>query len=276
MEEVVELFLKLFNTTAFLNYVTLIVYMVVIFYLSNILSDVANKILDTVGAYRPDSVKSYVGVPIHEFGHWIFAKLFMFRINETKFFPTKPQEGDNGRITLGYVNYSVRTDTNIFIRSLGHMAVAVGPIFSGSIVIILAGKLLCNNVIMSVYYFIQGSFKTDMPALQYIISNFYKLDEILTGDITVLYVIFIIFAVIVSDYMTLSGADLNGFYMGCIFITVLVFVLCFVPFVSEKVGKIMGICISYVVFFGVLSLAGQILNVAYASAYRLIKKIGGR
>lgn len=247
--------------------------MVVIFYGANIVSDISNKLLNRVGAYKPNGIKAYIGVPIHEFGHWIFAVLFQFRITDAKFFPTKPTDTGNGRLTLGYVNYSVRNDMNILIRSLGLMLVSIGPIFSGSFVIILSGKLLCNDKIMAFYHFIQDSFETGTSASSYIMNNLGELLNNFKSNITVTYIIFIIFAVIIADFMTLSGSDLKNFYAGLIFVTLAVLLASFIPILSNKLGWILGLCVSFVTFFGVLTLFGQLLNLCYSLLRYFAKRI---
>ena len=270
--EILEVFDKFFNQAAFLNWVTLIGYMVIVFYAANLLSDTSNRVLNSVGAYKPNGIKAYIGVPIHEFGHWMFAKLFRFKVTDAKFFPTKPTDNGNGRITLGYVSYSVSSNTNILIRAFGLMLVSVGPIFSGSFVIIVLGKLLCNDMVMACYRFIQGSFKTEESALGYIAGNFGKLLSLFKNELSIRYIVFMILAIIIADFMTLSGPDLKNFYKGVIILTVAVFVASFVPVCSDKLGWLLGVCVSFITFFGVLSLLGQIVNLCYSLVYRVVKR----
>lgn len=271
--ETLDFLNKFFNSETFFNWIILIGYMTIVFYVANLLSDIGNKILNRAGIYKPNNLKAYIGVPIHEFGHWIFAVLFQFKIKEAKFFPTKPTESEKGRITLGYVNYSVRNDMNMLVRSLGLTLVSIGPIFSGSFVIIVLGKLLCNNKINEFYNFIQESFKTETYTINYIMNNFDELLNIFTSNITITYIIFIILSVIIADFMTLSGSDLKNFYKGLLFLTLPILLASFVPILSTKIGMFFGICVSYVTFFGVLSLCGQIINIFYSSFRYLIKKI---
>lgn len=263
---------KFFNQATFWNWITLIVYMVIVFYGSNILSDTSNKILNSVNAYKPNNIKAYIGVPIHEFGHWIFAVLFQFKVTDAKFFPTRPTDTGKGRITLGYVNYSVSSEMNIIIRSIGLMLVSIGPIFSGSFVIIILGKLLCNDMIMAFYRFIQESFFAKMSTLCYIIENYEKLLEIFTSNISIGYILFIILAVIIADFMTLSGSDLKNFYIGLFIVTLAIISASFVPILNDKLGWLLGNCVSFITFFCVLSLFGQIINLCYSLVYYLVKR----
>ena len=270
--EITEIFMKVFNEATFINWLTLIGYMVIVFYSANFLSDTSNRVLGSVGAYKPNGIKAYIGVPIHEFGHWIFAKLFFFKVSEAKFFPTKPTENGKGRVTLGYVKYGVSGDTNILIRSLGLMLVSVGPIFSGSLIIVVLGKVLCNDIMVALYHFIQGSFVADKSALGYIIEHFTGLLNVFKSEISVNYIVFLILAVIIADFMTLSGADLKNFYKGVIILTIAVFLASFVPVFSNKLGYVLGVCISFITFFGVLSLLGQMVNLCYSVFYCFIKR----
>lgn len=270
--EITEILSKYFNQTTFFNWLTLILYMVIVFYMASLMSDTGNRVLDTVGAYKPNGFRAYIGVPIHEFGHWLFAKLFFFQVTDARFFPSKPEDNGDGRVTLGYVSYSVSSDTNIIVRALGLTLVSVGPIFSGSIVIILLGKLLCNDLIMSIYNFIQGSFEQEKSALTYIFSNFEVFLKIFDDNMSVLTAVFLVLAMVVADYMTLSKADLGTFYTGVIILTVVIFIASFIPLVNDTLTKVFGICISYVTFFGVLSLLGQLLNIGYAFIYKMVNR----
>ena len=270
--EIIEVLEKFFNKATFFNWATLIGAMVIVFYVANWLSDTSNKVLNSVGAYKPNGIKAYIGVPIHEFGHWFFAKLFGFKIRDARFFPTKPTDNGNGRITLGYVSYAVSNDTNIFIRSLGLMLVSVGPIFSGSFVIIVLGKLLCNDMVLAFYHFVQKSFEAEASALGYIVENFGALLTLFKNELSIRYVVFMILAIVIADFMTLSAPDLKNFYKGVLILTVAVLVASFVPVLSDKLGWFFGVCVSFITFFGVLSLIGQIINLGYSLVYRILKR----
>lgn len=44
-------------------------------------------LLARIGKYKVNGISSFIGTPIHEFGHYIMAKIFGFKVYNTKFFP---------------------------------------------------------------------------------------------------------------------------------------------------------------------------------------------
>jgi len=78
--------------------------------------------------WRSVLVTGWLGVPIHELGHLLFAGLFGHRIVSWKLFEPDPVTG-----TLGYVRHA--HDRRSLYQVLGNVFVAAGPLLSGGVVL---------------------------------------------------------------------------------------------------------------------------------------------
>ena len=77
---------------------------------------------------------SMIGTPIHELGHAIMCVLFGHRITAMSLWQPASHDGN-----LGYVTHAYKKKNPYHI--LGNLFIAVGPVFSGMAVIILALRL---------------------------------------------------------------------------------------------------------------------------------------
>lgn len=75
-------------------------------------------------------VTGIIGVPTHEFGHYLMCKLMGFKVLDMKLF-IRPTPGTR---TLGYVNYSYPLS---LFGSLGKVVVSLGPLLTGFVAIYL-------------------------------------------------------------------------------------------------------------------------------------------
>lgn len=90
-------------------------------------------------------ITSFIGTPVHEFGHYIMCKLFMHRVVEVKWFiPSSVEKGG----VLGYVKHSRH---NSLYQRVGDFFIGIGPLFVGSIIIIALSKLLMPNTFTTIF-----------------------------------------------------------------------------------------------------------------------------
>ncbi len=76
------------------------------------------------------------GTVLHEFGHYIFAKIFGHKVVEVVWF--KPQSG-----TLGYVSH--RYDPKNKFQVIGNLFIGTGPIWTGACAIVLLSFLVLGT-----------------------------------------------------------------------------------------------------------------------------------
>ena len=79
------------------------------------------------------SISAFIGTPIHEFGHYIFAKIFRFKVQDAQFFPSKIKDNGDGTVTLGFVRWSAPKYR--ITNSIGMLFIGIGPVITGTIVI---------------------------------------------------------------------------------------------------------------------------------------------
>jgi hypothetical protein len=81
----------------------------------------------------------WLGTPVHELSHALVSLAFGHRIHEVKLFEPHPEDG-----VLGYVRYSIR-ERPAWLKwygTVGTFFSGVAPLFGGSLVLVLALRLL--------------------------------------------------------------------------------------------------------------------------------------
>jgi hypothetical protein len=97
----------------------------------NILSKEQNKRLFYVGGWKALMVTAWIGTPIHEFSHFLFAVLSFHKVIDLKLFQPDPETG-----SMGYVYHSYKVD-NFYQAVIGNTFIAIAPFFGGAAAIYL-------------------------------------------------------------------------------------------------------------------------------------------
>lgn len=132
-----------------------------------------------------------IGVPIHEFSHYIFCLLFRHKVHEVKFFSPNLKTG-----VLGYVNHSYNPKS-IYQRS-GQVIIAIAPMIVGTFLISLLTKL-------------------------FHIDGFNIKETIQNPELVFKYMIFIYIFMCISSHMVWSVQDMKSCFSGIICISILIF-----------------------------------------------------
>lgn len=165
---------------------------------------------------------SFIGTPIHEFGHFFMCKIFGYRVNKVVWVQKPNAEG-----TLGYVNFSYNPK-NIY-QLIGKFFVGIGPLFSGPLCILLL-----------LYFLLPTSFQIVETKIGHIpavwqLSTFYDLFK-LSGQFLVslftfehvlswqLYV-FLIVASAIAVHIRLSLSDLESATSGIFFLSIALLII---------------------------------------------------
>lgn len=167
----------------------------------------------------------FIGTPIHELSHALFAVIFGHKITEIKLF----RISDDG--VLGYVNHSYNPK-NIYHR-IGNFFIGIAPIVVISAVLYLAAYLL------------MPSFTKQAEMLTEEISSI-NIERILGSIVAVVteffalatswqWWVFIVIGIFLSLHMTLSGADIKGAKDGLVILLILILVVDIIMgFVSDE------------------------------------------
>ncbi|WP_443659223.1 hypothetical protein [Clostridium algidicarnis] len=169
-------------------------------------------------------ITAFIGTPIHEIGHAIMCIIFNHKIMDIKLLNLKDKSG-----VLGYVKHSY--NKNSLYQRIGNLFIALGPIFSGTSVLILA-----------LYSFMPESFSILKRYVIYGI-NSDKIDKGLIVSLLNLsggllksvfsannfqhlsFWIFIIVAICVSSHMALSKADIENGKDGFLVLFAFIFIV---------------------------------------------------
>jgi len=170
--------------------------------------------------YKGILATAIIGTPIHEIGHAIMCIVFFHKINRIKLLKIHSKDG-----TLGYVEHSYNKG-NVYQR-IGNFFIGIGPILSGTFVLLLSLYFLLPNAFMS----FNNNLKQDLTyniinlnLIKYVFLNSLSLVKFIFSIKNLTSVNFWIFAIIafsVSSHIALSKADINGALDGFIMLYVL-------------------------------------------------------
>lgn len=138
-----------------------------------------------------------IGVPIHEFSHYLFCLIFKHRVDKVKLFAPDWKTGN-----LGYVSHSYNRRS--IYQSFGQVFISLAPMIVGSLLIIFLIRVFGINSIS-----LSGIFKSPL--------------------IVVKYITFIYIFMSISSYMICSIQDFKSCLREsiCIFICIIICILIF-------------------------------------------------
>ncbi|MBN1150563.1 hypothetical protein JXA84_05005 [candidate division WOR-3 bacterium] len=170
-------------------------------------------------------VTGWIGIPVHEIGHAVFALLFGHKILEIKLFSPDFMTG-----TMGYVRHSWNRK-NIYHR-IGNFFIGAGPIILGGALIAGLAFLLLPHARQSFYpsFWVQMNF-TDIPIflVQMKIVGLTGLDLVKSIFLNTNYSrfafwVFLYLTLCISSHMELSPSDLKTMIDG-FFVIVLIMLI---------------------------------------------------
>ena len=167
------------------------------------------------------ALTAFIGVPIHELGHLIFAIIFRHKIGKVRLLQFK--RNDN---TLGYVEHS--SNPLSIYQQLGNFFIGIGPIIGGTLSIILLMRLLLPSLYQQ---FIELSIlNLDIDSLNMtvfvdilssygkIMSNMFNFENITNLN----FIIFLLLSISISSHISLSKPDIQGAFKGLFLFYILV------------------------------------------------------
>lgn len=156
-----------------------------------------------------------VGTPVHELGHFLFAKLFGFHVTDVALFRPVAGKADG---VLGYVSYTY--DKSSLWQQLGCFFVGIAPMILGVLAILLVLRLLTPEAFRGAQLRMDRAHGTG-ERLRGACAGFWSGIGRLRGwgilrGVAALYLVFS-----VSTHMTLSFADLRGAAVGLVVVVLL-------------------------------------------------------
>lgn len=168
-------------------------------------------------------ITGFIGVPIHELSHAIFAVLFGHKITKIKLLQ-KPDE--NG--VMGYVQHGY--NQNSIYQQIGNFFIGIAPIFGGVFSIIALMKFIIPRAYNS---FINILFRSlhitvlNKSIIEGIINSYLGLIKVifsLKNFENPYFYVFLFISICISSHISLSSADIKGASrgLGVIFIILLI------------------------------------------------------
>lgn len=142
---------------------------------------------------------SFIGTPVHEFGHYIMCKIFFHEVVDVKWFI--PSSVKNGGV-LGYVKHR---RTNSLYQKVGDFFIGIGPLIVGSIIVIILSRYLLPDTFNNIL-------NMEHLNLKDVIMSIFSSDNLKNYK----FWIFIILSISICSHMSLSAPDVKNSYFGAI------------------------------------------------------------
>ena len=169
-------------------------------------------------------ITGFIGVPIHECSHAIFALLFRHSITDMKLLQ-KP----DGNGTLGYVKHSY--NQNSLYQQVGNFFIGIGPILGGLVSLILLMRVLLPYSYAEFTQIANSNLNItnlNMNIIEGILNSYYKLIKTIftvSNFKNPSFFLFLFLSICISSHISLSKADINGAYKGLSVIFIIIFIL---------------------------------------------------
>jgi len=151
----------------------------------------------------------WLGTPIHELSHIIFAKVFFHKINRVALFQPDFATGE-----LGWVDHSYSEKS--FYQNIGNFFIALGPMIFGSIILVILLIFLVPNglEIFNEFSFSQLSFVIFCQSIWQILVKLFNLANISSWH----FWLFLYTSFCIATHMSPSKQDRRGMWQGLLFI----------------------------------------------------------
>ena len=212
---------------------------------------------------------AYIGIPIHEFCHFIMAVVFGTKVTEIVWYD--PNWTDDDDDSIGHVSYSYNPDS--LLHHIGHFFIGIAPMIGGCIIIYFLIRFILPNTYNSLYYL---EFKSFNP-----IQIFKELFTCINNNIMLIFsnndgflrtFIFFIFAFSISIFMDVSVADIKLAKEGIVMVEIFLFILSIFLFFYKYTILINGVFViaSYLYFLLTLGIIFSLISVLISFVVRLL------
>jgi len=158
---------------------------------------------------------AWMGTPIHEMGHYFFAKVFHHRIDSVRIFEPNADSGN-----LGHVSHSYNTKS--IYQKLGNFFIGAGPMIFGSIVLVIFLYFFVPNA-KEIFNPLFASFHNPLEFLTAIyesLKNLFAIDNISKWN----FWLFFYLSLAVASHMAPSKPDRQGMWRGFFWIVLLMII----------------------------------------------------
>lgn len=173
---------------------------------------------------------AYIGIPIHEFCHFIMAVLFGTTITEIVWYD--PNWTDEDEDSIGHVTYATNPDS--LLHHIGHFFIGIAPMIGGCVIIYLLMRFILPNTCNSLCYLEFKNFN--------VIQIFTDFFNCINNNIMLIFsnndgiirtFIFFVFAFSICIYMDVSLADIKIAKEGIVMVEIFLFILSIFLFIYK-------------------------------------------
>ncbi len=243
----------------------------------NVLSREQNRRLYSIGGWKALLVTAWIGTPIHEFSHYLFAVLSFHKVQDLKLFQPDAETG-----SMGYVAHSYRID-NFYQAVIGNTFIAVAPFFGGAAAIYLISSfvfpefaLFADHVPRVYYLTIDNALewksyllfgKTAFHFFTYLYDTFFSPDMLRDWKLYV----FLFLMLGIANHLSPSASDFRNFWypVTALLVTIALLNLFIYPLVKEPTTIILAASKYIFVFLPMLYLAIFISTIGLMITYLL-------
>lgn len=166
---------------------------------------------------------SWIGTPIHEFGHYIMCKVFNHQVIAVQWFPK-----DQHASVLGFVEH--RYNSRSLYQRIGVFFISIGPLFSGLLALSLLLYVLLPNSFSTFTHFtksIEPTSLTPENIALILTASFEMISTIFTVDnvTSIRFWTFLLLAACICTHISLSPADLRGAFSGFMTMAIILFIV---------------------------------------------------
>ena len=207
----------------FVQLISLFGILIVIGFLIHIIERQSIKFIYKSFGLRGLLFTSWIGTPIHEFGHYVMCKIFNHQVIAVQWFPKDQHAG-----VLGFVEH--RYNSRSLYQKIGVFFISIGPLFSGLLALSLLLYVLLPNSFNTFVHFtksIEPASLTPENIALILKASFEMMLTIFTLDnvTTIGFWIFLLLAACICTHMSLSPADLRGAFSGLMTIAIALFIV---------------------------------------------------
>jgi len=173
---------------------------------------------------------AYIGIPIHEFCHFIMAFLFGTTIMEIVWYD--PNWTDEDEDSIGHVSYAANPDS--LLHHIGHFFIGIAPMIGGCVIIYFLMRFILPNTYNSLCYLELKNFNGIQILTDFfncINNNIMLIFSNSDGIIRTL--IFFIFAFSICIYMDVSLEDIKIAKKGLVMVEIFLFILSIFLFIYK-------------------------------------------
>ncbi|MFA7244891.1 MAG: hypothetical protein WC070_01770 [Candidatus Magasanikbacteria bacterium] len=159
---------------------------------------------------------AWMGTPIHEMGHYFFAKVFHHRVDKVSIFAPNEESGN-----LGHVDHSYNTKS--IYQRLGNFFIGAAPMIFGSIVLVIFLYFFVPNA-KEIFNPLFASFNNPLEFLKAIyesLKNLFAIDNINKWN----FWLFFYLSLAVASHMAPSKPDRRGMWSGFFWIVLLMIIV---------------------------------------------------